>query len=65
MKIIKFSSGEVFLKCGYCNYMEIYHTDNYNNVVDYLNEFPFPICKKNNGKPHKLEVINKPDKKGD
>ena len=58
MQIIRSKADKVFLRCVYCHYQEIYHTSNIEAVKEYLKDYPFEACKKNNRKPHKMESVN-------
>ena len=58
MQIIRSKADKVYLRCVYCHYQEIYHTNDIEAIKEYIEIYPFDICKKNNGKPHKMESVN-------
>ena len=37
---------------------QIYHSNDIEDVKEYIEIYPFEACKKNNGKPHKMESVN-------
>ena len=58
MQIIKSKADKFFLRCAYCHYQEIYHSNDIEAVKEYIEIYSFEACKKNNGKPHKMESVN-------
>ena len=58
MQIIRSKADKVYLRCVYCHYQEIYHTNDIEAIKEYIEIYPFDICKKNNGKPHKMESVS-------